>query len=1357
MDRNRNSYRMANLNISKSENPKSDHGSNEFLIVGLGASAGGIQALREFFANVPSDSGNAYVVILHLSPNHDSQLSEVLRVDSKIPVTKVTEKTVVQPDNAYVISPNQHLVMMDGFVSVSENITIEDRRAPVDIFFRTLAESHGPRAVCVVLSGTGANGSMGLKRIKEFGGAAYVQNPLEAEYNEMPRNAIETELVDEILPVGKIPGQIMMYKHGQGIVKIANEPEVRPKEQQQALREIFSQLRLHTGHDFSNYKRPTLLRRIERRINIRNLPNLPAYATFLQEFPDEIVALLRDLLISVTNFFRDVKPFQVLETEVIPAILRGKNSEDNIRIWVAGCATGEEVYSIAMLFCEHTMGAIDAPRLQIFATDIDESAIAIAREGLYTINDAADVSPARLARFFNKEGDEYRIRREIREMILFANHNFLKDPPFSRLNLVACRNVLIYLNHTAQERVMETFHFALNPGGFLFLGSSESIEGANDLYATFNRENHIFQSRQVTSRHYPVPESIPSFRFNPIEQLQKGELKEPTSQERITFGELHQRLLEEYAPPSVVVNEEYDVVHMTDNAGKFFEFSGGEPTQNLLRLVKPELRIELRSALYQAVQRKTAIEAKNLKFQLNDKIRSINIQVRPVLQEDNVTKGFILVIFEEQPLEEELKTIPLSLEEPVAKHLEEELIRAKNQLRNYVEHHESQAEELKASNEELQAMNEELRSAAEELETSKEELQSINEELRTVNQELKVKIEETNLSANNLQNLINAADVGTIFLDRNFQIKLFTPAVSNIFNLIPSDLGRPITDITNKIVDTDLLEDAKTVLEKLSVVDREIATSDHHHYVMRLLPYRTTEDRVDGIIITFFDITKRRLAEGALKESEERFRTLTDAVPQLIWANDKNGKAVYFNQRWYEYSGLTYKDSVGMGWQAIVHPNDESSSSEKWREALRQGKIFDTEYRLRDAKGNYSWHIGRSIPYKDASGNVTGWFGSATDIEKLKGAEESYRNIADRLQLALEAGKMGSYEYNFATGEILGTPHYLALYGYAENEKPTIENLKSIVLPADLPSVESAFAKSIEEKKIYTSEYRIQPKESEVRWIKSVGRILFGANNEPQKMVGIAVDVTEQKVFAEELSRQVTQRTMELRESNEDLIQFAHVASHDLKEPVRKIQIFNRRLLDEFSEALPETAKSYVEKIDQATSRMFSMIQGVLSYSTYGTLEALFVPVDLNNVIAQVESDLEVVLKEKKGAINRAKLPVVQGNAILLYQLFSNLINNSLKFSRRDTPSIINITHSTVQKDARTYLEIKLADNGIGFENEYNLKIFESFSRLNSKDEFEGTGLGLSLCKKIVERHHGLIFANAKQGVGAVFTILLPI
>ncbi|MGI4869666.1 MAG: CheR family methyltransferase [Janthinobacterium lividum] len=995
-----------------------------FLLVGLGASAGGIQALREFFQHVAEDSGIAYVVILHLSPDHDSQLAQVLQTVSCIPVMQVTEKVRIAPNHVYVVPPNRHLMMEDDFIVPTLNLRVEERRAPVDIFFRTLADSHGARAVCVVLSGTGANGSMGLKRVKERGGVVYVQNPREAEFNEMPRNAIATELVDEVLPVAEIPGRILAYRTSLGTVQIPVALENRAEQQQQALREIFTHLRVRTGHDFSNYKQATLLRRIERRINVRSLPDLPSYAAFLQQNPEESQALLKDLLISVTNFFRDKKPFQVLEQDVLPAIFHAKTPDSAVRIWVAGCATGEEAYSLAMLVAERTAGVPDAPTVQIFATDIDEAAIATAREGLYTLNDAADVSPERLLRFFTKEGDNYRVQRELREMVLFANHNFLKDPPFSRLDLVSCRNVLIYLNHTAQERVMETFHFALKPAGFLFLGSAESVDGASDLYATVSRENHLYRAREVAMPHYPMPESAPaSSPASPV--VLKLHEADSRQLNRLSLGELHQQLLEQYAPPSLVVNEEYDILHMSEKVGGFLEFSGGEPTKNLLKLIRPELRLELRSALHQAVQGQTAIEARPIGWTKNGEHQSLTIRVKPVTRKGDTAQGFLLVLFElhEQALPED--QVVLTSDEPMARQLEGELMQVKTQLRHSAEQHEYQAEELKASNEEFQAVNEELRSAAEELETSKEELQSMNEELRTVNQELKVKIEEISVTSNNLQNLINSAGVATIFLDRAFCIRLYTPAAQQLFNLIPSDYGRPISDITHRLAYDQLLPDAETVLEKLTLIEREVTTTDHRAFLMRVLPYRTAEDRINGVVITLFDITDRTQAEETLQASEQRLLRMMNVPSVGVLTFDHTDTLLQANDAFLAMVGYTRPEFEARPFTRLdFTPAEHVAASRQALAQLRQtgrGGPYEKEYFRKD--GSRVWLMfvaadlgdGTLVEYTiDVSARKQAEEAVATDLAGMQRLHELHAKLVTETNLKTALEELVALACDFA-------------------------------------------------------------------------------------------------------------------------------------------------------------------------------------------------------------------------------------------------------------------------------------------------------------------------------------------------------
>ncbi len=959
---------------------------DEFLIVGIGASAGGVQALKTFFENVPADSGAAYAVILHLSPNHDSKLAEILQTVAQIPITQVKRKVKVVPNHVYVVPPNVSLSMSDGFIVVSPIHTVEERRAPVDIFFRTLAESHAGRSVAVVLSGTGANGSMGIKRVKEKGGATFVQNPREAEFSEMPRNSIATELIDEVLNVAEIPAKIITYQKNLGKIIIPVEPESREEEQQAALREVFTILRVRMGHDFVNYKRPTVLRRIERRINVRNLPNLPAYAAYLRENPDETQALLKDLLISVTNFFRDKESFDFLEREIVPRILTDKTSKDQIRLWVAGCATGEEAYSIAMLFAEQIGDSFDTPEVQIFATDIDEDAISAARNGFYTLNDAADVSPERLRRFFVPEKEGFRIRRELREMVLFASHNLLKDPPFSRLDLATCRNLLIYFNRTAQERVMETLHFSLKPDGYLFLGSSESIDGASDLYAPVNREMRFFQARQTAPRiSYPVPDLSPSLRYDSAPKIITDRENENQRFEKVSYGEMHGRILEQFAPPSIIVNENFDVVHVSPRAGRYLQISG-EISNNLFKLIRPELRLDVSNAVYQAAQNQNNVIAENLKTHIDDNLETINVIVRPVLQKnDETVRGFILIIFEPSKNAATDSEEVFESSEPAARKLEEALIRSQSQFRHSIENSEIQAEELKASNEELQAINEELRSATEELETGKEELQSVNEELVTVNQELKIKIEELSESNSDFQNLINSTRIGTIFLDRNFRVKMFTPAAGEIFNLITADNGRVLTHITHKLNDENLITDVETVSQNLQPIEREVRTMDGNFYLMQITPYRTVEDRINGTIITFVNITNITRAEEKMYESEERLRLIIESIKDYaIITTDFNGIINGWNPGAEKNFGYVETEIIGKSADIIFTPEEikDGIPAKEMQKALKKGSAEDERWHVRK-DGSRFYASGIMQPIKD--GKVKGFVKVARDMtERLK-------------------------------------------------------------------------------------------------------------------------------------------------------------------------------------------------------------------------------------------------------------------------------------------------------------------------------------------------------------------------------------
>jgi two-component system CheB/CheR fusion protein len=873
---------MTEINGGSQAAVSAENVKKQFLVVGIGGSAGAIGSFREFFRHVPADSGMAYVVILHLSPDHESHLAEVVQAAAKIPVVQVREQVHVAPDHVYVIPPNKSLALDDGTLVLSSVTSFEERRAPIDIFFRTLAVSHDSRAVCVVMSGSGSDGTMGLRRVKEYNGLVVVQDPTEAAFGEMPRNCIATGLVDFVVPAAEMPGRILHYRDQLRTLHVAEETARPETDDEQALMEVYTILRLRTGHDFINYKRPTVLRRIERRMAIRDMATLPAYAGFLRERNDEAHALLAELLISVTNFFRDCEVWEKVERDIIPKLVSSKGPEDHLRVWVPGCATGEEAYSIAMLLAEK-----GAQNVQIFATDLDQQAIVRAREGWYSETEIADVTPERLRRFFLKDGEGYRVRRDLREMVLFAHHNVIKDPPFSHLDFISCRNLLIYLNRAAQQRTLEVMHFALERGGYLLLGTAEAVDSSPSLFSLVDKEAHLYQSRGVERAPLvaPLPRATAPI---DVRALLTSPSEPPPLERRVrdSFApiDLHHQLLEQYAPPSVVVDELYHIVHLSERAHRYLQVPRGEATSNVLHMVRQELRIDLRSALFQATQKRTTVAARNLEVHAGDRPERIDLIVSPALNDEDPSRGYFLVVFEQANRRDDEPAREAMAVEPGTRSLEDELLRVKGQMRSTIEQYEVQVEEAKAANEELQAMNEELRSTAEELETSQEELQSVNEELQTVNQELKVKIDEISHAGDDLRNLMTSTEIATIFVDRSLRVKLFTPRAREVFNLIAADVGRPLSDITNRLVLNDLAEEMAFVLDRLQTVEREVQTADDCWFLMRLLPYRTSEDRIDGVVLTFLDVTERHKSQEALRKSEERqayLVRLSDALRPL--------------------------------------------------------------------------------------------------------------------------------------------------------------------------------------------------------------------------------------------------------------------------------------------------------------------------------------------------------------------------------------------------------------------------------------------------------------------------------------------
>jgi two-component system CheB/CheR fusion protein len=999
------------------------------VVVGLGGSSGSLDVLKVFFSQVPPDTGMAYVVVVHLSPEHESYLAEILQKSARIPVTTVIEPLLLESDHVYVIPPAKHLALVDGFIYALDMNRPKGRHVAVDLLFRTLADSYGSGAIAIVLSGGDGDGALGLKRVKELGGLTLAQDPTEAAFDSMPRAAIATGMVDWILPVEEMPSHIIDYQeNGRRIHLLSHLSEAVPREEarslerdESALREILAFLKARTGHDFSSYKRVTLLRRIGRRMQVNAAEDLDSYRAYLRAHPGETGALLQDLLISVTNFFRDPESFHALE-QMVPEMFKGKGATDHIRVWVPACATGEEAYSVAMLLCEYAEKLDFPPQIQVFATDLDRMAIEVARDGKYPETISADVSEERLRRFFTKEPGSYRVRRAVREIVLFAVHDLLKNSPFSRLDLVCGRNLLIYLNRQAQAKVFDIFHFALRPGGWLFLGSSESAEEAGALFGALDKKHRIYTRRSNHRTGVGFPTGTATFSFamqTPVNHAMTAGPLLPAVVPGITgdgvtrvepmlrssWAELHFHLIERVAPPSLVINREHEIVHLSKSVGRYLQFVGGEPSSDLLRTIHPGLRAELRAALFQVGKSAMPLQVDGLSLQLDGLVRSLSLTIE---RADEIAPDYLLILFHEQSADSQNSSVPLSRppagERPppqasVLQNLEEELDQMKLRLRDTVDQYEASNEELKASNEELQAMNEELRSATEELETGREELQSINEEIITINQELKSKVEELSRSNSDLQNLMASTNIATIFLDRQLRIKRFTPSTTGLFNFIPSDVDRPLSDLTHKLDYPDIAADAAKVLDDLSLVEREVRDLDGRWFLSRLLPYRTTEDQIAGVVITCVDITARKSAEEAGRWLSVMVESSNDAIISF----GMDDKIVSWNHGAEKIFGYTAQEMIGRRNSTLI-PEARKHECGEILEKLKHGESvsqFET-VRVRNDGKWIDLSLSSSV-MRNEVGEIVGATMIAQDITVRKAAVEGLKQAKEELEARVEA------------------------------------------------------------------------------------------------------------------------------------------------------------------------------------------------------------------------------------------------------------------------------------------------------------------------------------------------------------------
>ncbi|QDT89998.1 PAS domain S-box protein [Gimesia algae] len=1067
---------------------------NQPIIVGVGSSAGGLEAFGTLLEALQDAPGLALVYVQHLDPESKPVLMELLEKYTSLEVIVLKESTRLCAGKLYICPPQGLLEIKNGLINLSRNETDLHPSHNIDHFFHSLADDQGEQAVGVVLSGAGSDGTLGLKAISDSGGLTFAQDPKSAKYDSMPRSAATTGVADHVLPPDAIASELLNYaRHLQKL----NTSESLTRLQDQivdAIPQITATLLKKTEHNFQHYKTSTLSRRIQRRMQVLKSSNVKEYLAYLQENEEETQALFRELLIGVTEFFRDPQAFDNLAGEVLPRLFENRSSDDCVRIWVAGCANGSEAYTIAIL-CREVMDRLKSPpQLQIFATDIDERALQVARAGIYPVGIEDQVSSERLKRFFIRRGKRYEVIREIRELVLFSVHNLISDPPFSRLDLISCRNLLIYLGPHLQKKLIPLFHYALRPSGYLLLGPSENITSHGELFRTIDSKFRISQRKGTAVESASTVPLIQS-------KLHLKSSLERQPDAKVDLRNLRQRiLLDEFAPKSCVIDESGQILNADADMEKFLTLGEGDFQNNIVKMAAKGLRVGLRSALNEAIKKRRKVQQEHLRIRKGDQVQEVMITVQPMprLGED---EGLFMVVFHEVglPVKKEASEESLSGSVPhadaIIAQLDYELQSTRDELEKSLQEMDVAHEEMKSTNEELLSMNEELQSANEELETSKEEITAVSNSVARTNSDL--------------ENLLRSTQIATVFLDDELLIRSFTPAITEIYGLLNSDIGRPLERFVPLVKEMPPLPDPHK-LQQGSPVEHTVIAVSGKIYIRRVLPYQSHSGKNEGIVVTFIDVSE-------LHNSQELFQLLIDASSQIVWMTDAAGIVVEDSPSWREFTGQTYEEWKGTGWLNVVHQDDQQATIQAWQSAVANVETFSVEYRLWNREGEWRWVHARGVPQKNRDGSIVRWVGMNNDITEQKEAQREIQESRRQLQLGVEIANLGLGRVDYASDRITLTPEAAAIYGLGYQEILITRNeMLDLYHPEDRQAAADQIQACIQEcgDGRCDLEHRLVLPSGEIRWISARKQIYFDRSLDPAVPVYatlVAQDITISK------------------------------------------------------------------------------------------------------------------------------------------------------------------------------------------------------------------------------------------------------
>ncbi|NJY63406.1 PAS domain-containing protein [Salinimicrobium sp. CDJ15-81-2] len=1330
-------------NLTKSSNP--------FPVVGIGASAGGLAAFKEFIQAIPEDSGMAYVLVQHLDPTHESLLPELLKSCTGLPVLEVSNDLIVEPNHIYILPSDKLLISNDGKLELSPRLQKEDKpiNLPINLFFESLAEVHQSHSIGVILTGNGSDGTAGLKAIKENGGITFAQTEETAEYKSMPRSAIEEGVVDYLLPPREMPQRILEvvsnFRDADGAEKKLET------ENADIYKQILALLRIRKGIDFTYYKQSTIRRRILRRMALSNNKKPAEYLDFLRENSHEQDTLQQDLLIPVTSFFRDEEIFARLSSTIFPNILRNKGKEDSLRIWVAGCSTGQEVYSLAICLMEYMEENEVNSKIQIFGTDINEPAIGKARSGIYSKNEVESLSPSRLERFFNRIDSKYQIIKEVREMCVFSLHNFLKDPPFGKMDIISCRNVLIYLQPYLQKKALTTFHYALKKEGFLLLGKSEATGNAPDLfnpseknYKIFTPKNRPGKLMQVAGQH----------RDNNIRDFSRPV---KTENARTDFQRTADEIiLSRYTPAGVVVDEAMDIIHFRGRTGSYLEPQAGKPDLSLMKMAKPGLAFELRSILHHAKKEGNSVVRENIPMHEGGEQRTITIEAIPL---PNLAEPYFLILFHDpkaQPHALQLKPIEkktISGEQKegekdlLINQLEKELAQAREDMRSITEDQEAMNEELQSANEELQSGSEELQTLNEELETSKEELQSANEELTSLNQELLSMNRNLTTAKNFAVDILKTVREPWIVLDTNLRIKSANEVFYKTFRTSEAAIeNKSLLSFGSRDWNLPKLERLlkKVLNEKTTIKDYEI-TQEFPVLGERTILLNAREVvREEGgeklILLVFGDITDKRMTEKSLEKSEFRFKLLVETIPQLVWIADAKGKPEFYNSRWKSYTGSGIPEEEEDRWLDFVHPNDRDRVMEHWNKCLKSGDPFSIEFRLKDDSGNYNWFLVKAHPLFSTDGEIMKWFGTNTNIQVHKEAEKALKKSSEQFRQFTELIPEKVSSAN-AEGEVKYYNKSWQDYSDWSQKELKEKGGLELVHPDDRKNSVKNWKKSVETGADLEIEMRLLDKKGKYRWHLTRAIPIKDENGRVKQWIGVTTEIER---FKEEDKRKEG---------------FLQLVSHELKTPITSIKGYVQLLLSlleqEHQDLNTLPVKPSLKRIDEQVARLTRLISEILDLSRIeeSRLDLKKKKLNLNELVEETIEDINRTEIEHCIEIEQEASFEVEVDKDRIGQVIINLVTNAVKYSPEKKNVKVRIYESKKGEVA-----ISVTDKGIGISEQDQKEVFKRFHRVEGKSEetYAGLGIGLFLAREIVERHEGRLFVESKVGEGSVFTFTIP-